>query len=572
MGRFGDTGTDGKHQVAFSYSNHTWMHSALLEHELNARLSEPPGQKKLVHLRHLNWIFPGSISLLAFLLLANSLQGRFPFQFVDSAGMADLIDSHIPNWTLASSYLDSFNQGFTALVGLPLTEACLQATSVAPGQRSIMPFHPYLVAIPLSGLSGLTGLSGVMVATYGIAFSVVGGLLAIYVFLVKRRTPLFVVLLFLLLVVTWPVLSQGLLGQLYFDRLFFLPGIALVFMVWISAHSRKSWSTPLAVVAVLVGSLISERGALISGAVAATYAISSIRRNSGNYRRLLPIAVAGILAIAWATIWALTVQESNYYSAFTLAALQDNLLRLAGDYYAPKFLIFLTALLPFLILTVLAPRGLPTFLAVTIPNLLWTVGGAELSGFATHYHQMYLPVVVALSAIGISTSIGKISGKHLSVTRITFAFTAFVVLTLLTWTLLLPSTSKPQALFSDAWSAFRDPGSLVSEEQAQVRNEIRRTLEGDSALSVSASEEFAPLIYESGVRNFEYFPASVGKADILVLHYPEGSEVPQLYPLGQPSWVPEGLDLCIQVIVDRKYVTIKEFKRDTDLIRIFTKR
>jgi len=47
---------------------------------------------------------------------------------------------------------------------------------------------------------------------------------------------------------------------------------------------------------------------------------------------------------------------------------------------------------------VLGPGGLHTSL---IPNLLVNVGGAELTGYYTHYHAMYLPIIWALATVSL---------------------------------------------------------------------------------------------------------------------------------------------------------------------------
>ena len=47
-------------------------------------------------------------------------------------------------------------------------------------------------------------------------------------------------------------------------------------------------------------------------------------------------------------------------------------------------------------------------LASMLPNLMVTVGGAEKTGFTTHYHAGYIPFLVGFAAVGYSSLINKI--------------------------------------------------------------------------------------------------------------------------------------------------------------------
>ena len=514
------------------------------------------------------------------------LKLRFPGQFLDAAGFADLIGYNAPNINLVAHYFYSALAGPIQVLETDPAKICsVLASDPVNLTPSMWPIHPYVVAIPLGIISAL-GVSAIDVGLAAIAFSVAGGITATLIFLMRRRVPIVWIVPFALLVLLWPVLSEGLLGQPYFDRIFFGPGIVVVLATWMACRGSRIGAI-IAPIAVITGALISERSALIAGIVAVLYPIVLIGPRRALSRRTLPIMVIGGASICWFVIWLKFIQAFDSYNHNDPPYLLGQLARFTSDPSLSNLRYFLLINIPLLVLVALAPRGLILAGVVMAPNiLLYPTEDTGLVNLVSHYHQLYASILVGLAAVGLANAHRRwgrrASGSGGGFVRPGHLFpTAVVLLGLATWSVaqapaggvnyVLDTSAKALGSYSKesraALEASRASKRQVAEEAASYGEQ--------SAATVSAVESYAVSLYQEGVRSYTYLPAGVWLADVVIADYP--SETGSI--IAFPFWDGPGLDKykravqpCVQRELDKNYRIARQQATPSGVTRIYVRK
>lgn len=331
---------------------------------------------------------------------------RYPGQYSDSAGMVDLVGRGV-NPGLRGNYLYAvYPYLFSPRV--QAGEMCQFLGSQTSPETSFWRIHPYMITLPMGFVTRLTGLAPRTIVALSIGGSAAVGIALVLWFLLRHRGgPLATASVAGLLAayLTWPVLTQGLTGQNYFDRLYFAPAAVICVSTWMAAKARSARAHWFGVGAFVVTAVISERTALTSGLVGTVLIVGLFGRRLFE-RKALCLLGGALINLLWGVFWQTQLQDSPYYSGITAASARENLSRLLDDPARPKFFLFLAMVLPFLLLSAFEWRVLPAAIAAVVPNLIVSIGGAELSGLTTHYHQMYAPFLICCSAFGFVRLVG----------------------------------------------------------------------------------------------------------------------------------------------------------------------
>lgn len=269
-------------------------------------------------------------------------------------------------------------------------------TPPSADERNMLKFHAYLILFALAPFLAFVQSSLLLTFAQSLCFF---GLIATVAMVAFRQTKsVWVSILMSGIVLVNSNWIGGLLGQFYPDRLFVLTGFLVCWAAW-----KRELSTTLVCLALLTA-LINERAALIAGIAITACAMShdevELRQpRSWQWRMIL----VGVVLLAYAYLEKTYVLDNVYYGGGYLPGSFSELkARLSDSVFQRNIGTFISNNFVLLLLSIGAPRlALLGFIVMT-PNLIGNIGGAEKTGWLTHYHSYYFPILAFSATIGAS--------------------------------------------------------------------------------------------------------------------------------------------------------------------------
>ena len=493
----------------------------------------------------------------------------------DSASMIDLVKQAAAGHGLVDSSFNSAND-LWPLLGALADKYC--SSDFIPRFRgaSVITWHPYWMTFPIAALTLIPGVkaAGAVMALSALSHVGVFGLL--WWFLRRQGVPLILTVVFCVAIFVFKPWAESVLGQLYFDRLFILPGTALILLTHLRL-TEKAGSLLAIVALAFVCVLISERPAMMVGVFLIGYPILRKGLRVFRSRDCLALMGTGLACLAYVFIYTKFVQESPYLVSWTsmagmISALQSALIPGGGLF--PATMKLFAVLAPFILLAVFDWRMCLIAVGSVVPNLLVSIGGAEKYVFLTHYHMPYLPFVLAGAAMGLVRLWSMVRpksdqgvGRDYSGIRAGFVMTCMLAAiaaysnwfnhTDLSRTFVFNNPVDPvlpRALvpgLPNPWVA----GSIAMREFS--REFVSVIPEG---AAVSAPEWIWPSLVDRGGIKIDFLPFGIGIDPYVVMtsaRMPDGS-----YQLQVQSFQPEPeaakIRTCVQDRVDRNYSLMKQ--------------
>lgn len=230
--------------------------------------------------------------------------------------------------------------------------------------------------------------------------------LIVYLFLRKQGVGCAASILFCILIIAHPNWSQALQGQYYVDRWFLPFGLVLAILsyqlIWIN---KPRWPI-FTICLVAVGTAaIHERAALSVGGFLIALCMLYIR-DFNNRKYLALMLWMGFLLVVYALFIGMSFKgydqpsnTDNYITFFSEMKLLPSLFN--NEEINQNLTKFLAVNFLFLgLLSLAAPRMALIAFAAMLPNILGDIGGAEKTGWSTHYHTIYFPFIVLAAALG----------------------------------------------------------------------------------------------------------------------------------------------------------------------------
>ena len=520
--------------------------------------------------KHALWSASSIGGLLWLISIVKALANRLATGYTDSAGFMELMSRSGLVSPLKSYYFTS-SVRVASLYGEHADKICSLIPNEYSDTRSVIGGHPYLISIFGSVASWLTNLGPHYISAIALIMSSLLGLFAVIIFLTKNNVPKQVTALLVLGICLYPVFTQSLLGQAYFDRLLFGPAIAAFLLVrWTKHHSFDNWKIICFFTFTLA--LISERGAALAGLISVGYLFLLHGKNVFLIRELRFVLVTGALSLIWLQIWSRVWQNYAAYNQISISSWWSRLEFLINDPSTTGLKTFVLMSLFFLLLSLFSGFSILPLIICLLPNLLIGTGGAELTGFTTHYHQVYLPILLASGAIGVVT-ISKFLDQRLK-SRNSRSIQILFMLSLVFLMLNFSFDTSPSVYRA---GPVRDSQAVWMPFVLSVDKEIdtirKRQMEISDYVSdlvptaVSASEGMYPSLLLSGVKIVEYWPFGVGSADVVLAPY--SNSLPNVLPFADPQGSTAALQKCVQENLDTNYQLKKVFDGD---LRIYIKR
>ena len=475
---------------------------------------------------------------------------------LDTAGILDLVSPSRLSSPLQSDYLAAAYGGVLPLIGASEENVCQIIFTNTDESSNIFKYHPYLISYLLAALNWFFPFGDAAFLALLMVTSLFSGLIFLYWASRDLKLNLFLRIFFLTLVLAYPVLNKSFLGQPFFDHLMFGLSIPLMFLVRRTALEPGGNTSTIVSLTVLLA-MVSERGAALACLISFVYFLLLHGKKSFQSRQNIAILSAGAISGTWFLFWLKFLQGYSAYGQVSLDSFKNRLLSFGHEPSQGQLVVFLAASLVFFLLVLASGRLLAIAIISLLPNILLSIGGAELTGFYSHYHQIYLPVILFAALIGFERasnalkSISKICTRLLNLIQITFCILLLCV-GIYSWSYatdserILSLGEAPGQLF---WPASSSIQKVETEQAKRLRDLVAIAAIGNQ--TVTTPEEVTPLLNLSGIKDIEYWPLGMGKSEVVLAPYVD--DRPVVFPFGDFYGTGETLSICVQQILEERY-------------------
>ncbi len=381
----------------------------------------------------------------------------------------------------------------------------------ADGNSNILHLHSYFILFPLGLLAKIIPVDFLLAGVFVLTF--VGLVYLVVVVLLKKSVPVTSIILLALIIMIHPAWSRSVLfGQFYPDRIFMLAG----FLLMLLAAGTKQSRAALVGIAVLCAS-IDERGALSAGGALLLYVLLYWR---AVHDKLFKLITAAMLLI-FAELMFRFVIHNGAYGSFMPTNIYSLLIELSQPSFTNGIYTFLFVNLALLIIASFEWRAALIALVMMLPNILGNIGGAEKTGWSTHYPSFYFPILVWAATFGLTRAY-QLASK----VKLKWIFYTGVSAMLLLICVIRPYAVPPQLSLAELSRNFVP--TLIAQSQNYISPagiELYRSGELLSAAipegaTVTTVEGGMPFLYHN--RTLYFFPMDLDQADYAVLPVTRG--------------------------------------------------
>lgn len=370
-------------------------------------------------------------------------------------------------------------------------------------------FHSYFIAYLMAPFAKI--FSAPSVVSFMNAFSFVGVLSLSYLYLRKYQIPILISFITIFSVSLNHAWSHALFHQPYFDRLYLIFSLALILFTVKDKFNRFYFSLFF-----LLSSIIVEKLLIFNFIFFIAYLIlyhKDISREKVFY--FLGAAILSLLSFLFLTKFYL---HNFYYERMMLNSFSDFIALVknisSSEDLKNKIFCFIVEISPFLVLPLFfAFRFFLISLAILLPNILFTVGGAEKVGFYSHYHSVYFSFLV----FGFIISLINLYNSELKFKKI-FVF-IYLILTIVFY-LFFTINEYNQIMFRFNQNSYLYQWKELHKSRgASTKLESLIIQKIPISARLSSSEIFIPYLYK--YENVSFFPYNYEDADFLLVNYRE---------------------------------------------------
>jgi hypothetical protein len=463
------------------------------------------------------------------------------FHHLDAAFLMETLASikktGIPTTYLGPSFSDAFST-FT------FNAETLCQADLIPSWRglSVLDTHAYYILYPLAALTWLFPPHVILAVFNGLGF--VSIIFILYWAIRRQGVPILGAIAFCLLVIAHPAWAHASLGDFYADRFFIPLGLLYVSLLYEAIIRQSNIGQNYLLLTLGIGLLAAsttERGAIMIALFTVVSLVLYRKRIAGRRTKII-LTVFSIALLAYVFLYVKLLYVHNPVVPSLSSHLQQGIPLFFEQIQAPAYaakveeFIVINVLL-FGIFALFDWRLALIALAALLPNLLTTIGGAEKTGWATHYHSMYFPFLVFASAIGFSKLWGSLGATKYRLILIGLLLA------------LMPAISSYSTGYGgQAGSVKRLYDFYVKGSQSYEKFMYSQAQQIVAAVpagaKVTTPEWGMPILYLS--RTIYYYPVGIDSADYAVLtrvSQPDGS----FYYAGAVSYIGESqkIDICL---------------------------
>ena len=248
--------------------------------------------------------------------------------------------------------------------------------------------HAYYILYPVAFLAKFTGALTALSFCMAASFTAIP--LIAYVYIRKVTGSILTGTLATVVCVTHPLWQISSVGQFYVDRLFIPFSILFVLSLYHYLDKKEQNSAKtgvalyLAIFFGLIGGLTIERNMLIVGFVAGFYALVS----GASWPKKLRLITFALFCLVYVASYMLFFNDNPDNSRVQESLIDlGNIIQAVSTPGVSHYLLFSGSLL--LLPAIFVPRLFIAISPIVMINIIITVGGAEKTGWLTHYHSHY---------------------------------------------------------------------------------------------------------------------------------------------------------------------------------------
>lgn len=524
----------------------------------------------LVVLERRQRIFASLFFIVLVFMTAVGISKRYVSGYADTAGFLELVTTQPLNFGLKSEYFGSV-QALFELYGAGRGSVCDLIPLSNTYELRVIFGHPYLISIPLAIIHKVLGWSPHFYAAFILSISTWSGLFAVGNFLRRHVRHHSLKMAYAIVIFLYPILTLSLSGQPYFDRLLFGPAIILSLNLWEIARHRRN-DVGASVVCIVVMTLVSERGALLAALVSIGYSLLLFGVRPSQLRPVRILLAVGLLSIAWIGIWFTVVERGPSYASVSL---RETLERFSDALLNPSPAVkdFFLVSIPFLVLCLLGGRMVLLAAITWLSIFAHPVSILNLNNYLSHYHQLYLPILIAGGAVGVVRLSDFVASRRRRFSYLGVSVAAFIFLANLSSSNIERGFQNSKtAIALSVWVPFWSDAADLSAESAEIVQSFWSLPEVAQlrSMQVSLPESIMPSALIAGVNDVEYWPRGVGAVEAVIVPYRDG--LPNVLPHADPSGVREILTTCVAKTLSTSYRRIWSGSVGGSELGVFVKR
>lgn len=366
-------------------------------------------------------------------------------------------------------------------------------------------FHYYPILYPLSIL--LYAFSAPYVTHFIDIFSFISFLYLAYYILIKNNCGSITSLLIVIVISLHPAWSWSIQGAPFPDRIYLPFGLLAFYFI-----DFKN-STKYGLLALSVCGMIVEKVILYSGIFLILHTLLFYKKNKDIAARL---AFGLFMILVFELLKRYQLTANPYYESFINLSPSALLNLFKDSYFFNGTLSFLLVNLPFLLVILIkSPRLFIITIAMMIPNIIGNIGGAEKTGYFTHYHTLYFPFLIYSFCISIA-DIHKDPLKKNPALK--FLQYLLLLLVLLYFYGISFSQSQKIIVSYKNNSSYLSYFSRIYKDKNNyefITQQVGKFIPLDS--KVSSVEAGWPYLYQ--YLNSSFFPYNINTADFLIVNY-----------------------------------------------------
>lgn len=453
------------------------------------------------------------------LSILRGLDSRWHLQQGDAAGFVDAMTDQSDTGDINFTYGFSVD-ALRKLFSLESSELNSDVFAFSREDKPFIHWHPYLFGFIVRLLPNLFHVEVIPLLLLATSYSL--GLVLILRQISRSKISSLNKSALIILTLISPILIGAINGQPYFDKLFFGPCIAILFLLFCNRDSQRHRVQKL-VIWLILSFTFSERISLMAALIVLGSLILFWKELELTTKQTLIIITTCLIGISWYIIWNEFISWNSDMQNTDFKYFMPNLRELLFGSRNENFQIFILSVLPMLTLTLLKFRYFIITLFTITPNLIVNIGGSELSGFSTHYHSVYLPVLIFFAALSVTAEEKKISQKKKSVAIVI----SLAIMGIGTYgNSRSEGNSVTQSIFRQQVSEAMDAFGLIPPDKIKQRISIQdefeklfEDLRKDTDKTVSAPEVFMPALTSLGFGSINYFPIGLGSDYLIVVPY-----------------------------------------------------
>ena len=420
--------------------------------------------------------------------------------FGDGAFLTQLAENIAHTGKPVSQLAASFDEMFARVHVTPTDELLSKPLKIqAVVEFNYFQWHAYSILYVIAPLVFVFGGKLVLSTLTALSFAVLP--CGAYYYLRRKEVSHWSCLLVALLLIAHPAWSISLQGQMYADRLF----LGIGFVLFLLLDEPEKNRVPILALLV-VGSTVSERFGLVLGGCVVVYL--ALRRASIKANLAIYLCSGIVAAISIFLLRFVIVHPSN--ASFSSTMTPGVFLSNYNSYpnFAPNMWCFLLLNGVFALFALKNWRMLAIAVFAALPNIIGNIGGAEKTGYLTHYHSTYFPLLAA----ALVTSAATLRNSPISLSLRAAHLLFFLMLGNAQPTISLKNiaSSGPAGLWTDIDSIYRG-GKAASLSQYR---EIGRAIPPHS--NIVTLEALMPTLYPTAA-NLQTYPLGIDDANYVVL-------------------------------------------------------